>query len=153
MSDIPFDVYSAICTTKARYCRYLDEKDWQGFSDCFTEDLVLDTSHSGGEIVHGRDRILEWVRASLETAVTVHQVHVPDITLVDDNTADVAWAMQDIVIWGDERARQIGRKSLTGYGYYLERYVRCSDGRWRIASSKLKRLHIDSQPFVEPAGE
>ena len=149
MSNIPFDIYMAICTTKARYCRCLDEKDWDGYADAFTEDVVLDTRDSGGEEMTGRDRIVAWVRSSVETATTVHQVHVPEITLVDADTADVAWAMQDVVIWDDDRARQIGSKSLTGYGYYRERYVRCDDGRWRIARSTLTRLHINFEPFVD----
>jgi len=44
--------------------------------------------------------------------------------------------MQDRVIWGADRP------SITGYGHYRERWVR-RDGRWKIASLKLTRLHID----------
>jgi len=38
----------------------------------------------------------------------------------------------------------------TGYGHYHERYVR-QDGRWRIASQRLTRLHVDY--FYEAAGD
>jgi len=33
----------------------------------------------------------------------------------------------------------------TGFGHYHERYVR-QDGRWRIAKTKLTRLHSDNYP-------
>jgi SnoaL-like domain len=37
-----FTDWLAICETKARYCLCLDTKDWAGYADCFTEDLVMD---------------------------------------------------------------------------------------------------------------
>lgn len=43
-----FADWVAICETKARYCRVMDTKDWAGWANCFTEDLVLDTSPAGG---------------------------------------------------------------------------------------------------------
>ena len=54
MSDIVHDRI-AIEETKARYCRFLDTKDWEGFASTFTEDLRQDTSDSGGPVLSGRD--------------------------------------------------------------------------------------------------
>ncbi len=65
------------------------------------------------------------------------------MTLIDADTADVIWPMQDRVIWDEAKAQSVGKRSLTGYGHYRERYVRCDDGQWRIARSTLTRLHID----------
>ncbi len=39
--------------------------------------------------------------------------------------------------------RKTGYSGHTGYGHYHERYVRCSDGKWRIARSKLSYLQMD----------
>lgn len=138
-----FSDYLAICDTKARYCRCLDEKDWEGYANTFTEDVVLDSRPSGGTEMHGRDHLVKVVRASIETAKTAHQVHSPEIALIDADTVDVIWPMQDRVIWDEAKARSVGKRSLTGYGHYRERYVRCDDGQWRIARSTLTRLHID----------
>jgi len=148
MKSITFEDYIAICNTKARYCRFLDEKNWDGYGDVFTEDAELDTSGSGGSVMKGRDQLVEFVRSSLENTATAHQVHSPEITLVDDNVADVIWAMQDRVVWDDSRAQATGIKSLTGYGHYRERYRQCEDGLWRIASSALTRLHIDFEKYT-----
>jgi hypothetical protein len=143
VGKIPIDDYLAICQTKARYCRCLDEKDWDGYADTFIPDVILDTTGSGGGETRGREKLLLSVRASIEDAITVHQVHSPEMTLVDADTVSVIWAMQDRVIWSEARAKTIGKRSLTGFGHYRERYVRCDDGSWRIAHSRLTRLHID----------
>ncbi len=149
MSNVSFEVYSAICATKARYCRHLDEKNWEAYGDVFTEDAVLDTRPSGGPEIVGRNELIQGVRASIGDAITVHQVHVPEMTQVDEHTVEVIWGMFDRVIWGESKAREIGRRSLTGYGHYREQYRHCDDGQWRIAKTQLTRLHIDFEPFAE----
>lgn len=149
MTDLAkLEAYVAISEVKARYCRALDTKDWEGYADVFTEDVELDTRPAGGSLTHGRDALLKIVRSSVETASTAHQVHSPEITLAGD-TAHVIWAMQDRVIWGPDRKFAPGLVGHTGYGHYHERYVR-QDGRWRIAATKLTRLVVDDH--YEPVG-
>lgn len=144
-----FADYNAICATKARYCRCLDTKDWDGYGDVFTEDAVLDSRGSGGSLVEGRGGVVEMVRSAIGKAVTVHQVHSPEISLQDPDTAEVIWAMQDHVVWDAEKAQSVGRKSLTGFGHYREIYRRCADGVWRISKSELTRLHITFEPLAD----
>ena len=59
--------------------------------------------------------------------------------MTSDTTATGIWALHDIVIWP-------GGMRLDGFGHYHETYAKSDDG-WRIASSKLTRLHAD---FVVP---
>jgi SnoaL-like domain len=133
--------YVEISQVKARYCRFLDTKDWTAFTNLFTEDLVLDVSDGTNlEPLRGRDGAMQYVQAALGTARTAHQVHSPEIDLRGDE-AHVIWAMQDRVEWDPPRG---GLASLTGYGHYHERYVR-RDGGWKIAASRLTRLMIDFQ--------
>ncbi|MFT3965615.1 MAG: nuclear transport factor 2 family protein [Sphingobium sp.] len=125
----------AISEVKARYCRFLDTKQWDAWGALFTEDFVLDTSAAGGPApIIGRDAAVATVRRSIETARTAHQVHTPEIA-IDGDTADAIWAMQDRVVFDNGHG-------LVGYGHYTERYVK-QGGQWRIASSKLTRLHLD----------
>lgn len=144
MSDTTFtDAYLAISAVKARYCRLLDTKDWSGFAGLLTEDFELDVSEGTSvPVIHGRDAAVTQIRSSMASARTAHQVHSPEITLDGANRAQVIWAMQDRVVWGEEQAARIGRSGLTGYGHYHERYVR-QDGEWKIAALRLTRLHID----------
>jgi ketosteroid isomerase-like protein len=142
MPEINFSDYVAICETKARYCRTLDSKDWAGYADVFTEDLVLDTEPAGGFKVQGRDEAMRIVRRSVEQYKTAHQVHSPEIKFHGDS-ADVIWAMQDRVVLPEERAKQLGNRGFTGYGQYHEHYIRCADGKWRIQRLQLTRFHVD----------
>lgn len=145
-----FADWRAIVETKARYCRCLDTKDWAGYADCFTEDLVLTVPAAGGATsrYEGRDVAIKSVRASVENARTAHHVHNPEITF-DSDGANVIWAMQDRVDWGEDRRPQMGDLGHTGYGHYRERYVKCADGKWRIKATTLSYLHFDVRPFPQ----
>lgn len=135
MTATPLSERDAICELKARYCRLLDFKDWDAWKELFVEDFVLDTSEADGPPpVTGRDEAIAMVRQNIETARTAHQVHTPEIEIVGEKASGI-WAMQDRVVF------QNG-VSLTGYGHYIETYVK-RGGEWKIATSKLTRLHID----------
>ena len=139
------DDFVAIAKVKARYCRFLDTKDWAAYTDLFTEDFILDTSTAGGAPpVHGREAAVTYIRSCVEHAKTAHHVHNPEMTIEGD-TAQVIWAMQDRVIWPEDRAALVNEKGHTGFGQYHETYTR-KDGRWRIAKSRLLYLIYDSEP-------
>ncbi|MDB5702757.1 MAG: hypothetical protein JWL66_2956 [Sphingomonadales bacterium] len=128
---------------KARYCRFLDTKDWAGLTALFTEDAVLDVQQDTGmPPFKGRDLLIEQIRAAVIEAKSAHQVHTPEITINSEASASIIWAMQDRVVWNEGRSPIPGVRSITGYGHYHEHYVR-QDGAWLIASLKLTRLHVD----------
>ncbi len=121
---------------KARYCRYLDEKNWQAWRGLFADDFLSDTAESGGEIIIGAEEFVAFVRKNIgkPSQPTVHQVHAPEIELISATTARGVWALNDVVLL---------RPGLTlhGYGHYHETYEKI--GRWRIKTSKLTRLRMD----------
>jgi uncharacterized protein (TIGR02246 family) len=133
------DDFEAIRRLKARYFRTMDTKDWAGMRDVFTDDVVIDTTESGGAVVTGADAFIAFLRETLDGTVTVHHGHMPEIELTSETTATGIWALNDIVIWPN------GMR-LDGYGHYHETYEKTRDG-WRITASKLTRLHAD---FVTP---
>ena len=124
----------AIKQLKARYFRTLDTKDWAAMRQVFTDDVVIDTSEAGGDVVRGADEFVSYLQAVLGESVTVHQGHMPEIELTSGSTATGIWALHDIVIWPGSR--------LEGFGHYHETYEKTADG-WRIASLRLTRLHVD----------
>ena len=134
MTGPGFADWLAICNLKARYCRFLDTKDWDGYLGLFTEDLVLGTTQSGGARIEGRDAVVAYVRSSIEQAITTHHVHSPEIE-VDGDGATGIWAMQDRNLWP-------GGRKLLGFGHYHERYRRL-DGEWQIAESRLTRINME----------
>lgn len=129
------DDLEAIRQLKARYFRTLDTKDWAGMRTVFADDVVVDTTASGGGVVNGADEFVAFVSAALADAVTVHQGHMPEITLTSPTTATGVWALHDIIIWPN------GAR-LDGYGHYHETYAKV-DGEWVITASTLTRLHTD----------
>jgi SnoaL-like domain len=131
---------------KARYCRLLDTKDWAGLTLLFLEDAVLDVQQdTGNPPIHGRAAIVEQIRFAVIDAASSHQVHTPEITLANDDTAEGVWAMQDRVVWQPGKSPVPGVASITGYGQYHETYRKSDDG-WKFASLKLTRFHVDMHP-------
>ena len=120
---------------KARYCRYLDTKDWQAWRSLFTDDFLSDTSPAGGKVIRGADEFVAFTRKSLRSQATVHQVHAPEIELTSPTTARGVWALEDVVRFGPGA-------NLRGYGHYTETYEKV-DGQWLIATSTLTRLRED----------
>jgi len=140
--------YEAIRNVKARYCRLLDTKDWDGFITLFTPDAVMDVEEdTGNPPITGHAAILDQVRFAVIDAQSAHQIHSSEIDLRGDE-ADVITAMQDRVVWAPGKCPILGGQSITGFGHYTERYVR-RDGQWKIAALKLTRLYVEVHP--EPA--
>ena len=125
----------AIKQLKARYCRYLDTKDWQAWRSLFSDDFLSDTSPAGGKVIKGADEFVAFTRKSLRSHATFHQVHAPEIELTSPTTARGVWALEDVVRFGPG-------VNLRGYGHYTETYEKV-DGQWLIASSTLTRLRED----------
>jgi uncharacterized protein (TIGR02246 family) len=129
------DQIEAIKQLKARYFRTMDVKDWAGMRRVFTDDVVVDTTASGGNVMTGADEFVEFLQQTLGEAVTVHHGHMPEIQLTSDTTATGVWALQDTIIWPDG-------SRLLGFGHYHESYELV--GReWRIKTLKLTRLHME----------
>lgn len=129
------DDIEAIKQLKARYFRTMDTKDWAAMRAVFTDDVTIDTTASGGNVITTADKFMAFLQEALGEATTVHQGHMPEIALTSPTTATGIWALNDIVIF------PTGVR-LDGYGHYHETYVK-ADGEWRIASSTLTRLHMD----------
>jgi uncharacterized protein (TIGR02246 family) len=129
------DDVEAIKQLKARYFRTMDTKDWAGMRLIFTDDVVMDTTDSGGGVVSGADAFLEFLQQTLADAVTVHHGHMPEITLISPVSASGIWALHDEIVWPDGT-------TMRGDGHYHETYARVG-GEWRIRSSTLTRLRMD----------
>ena len=73
------DDIEAIKQLKARYFRTMDTKDWSAMRDQFCDDVVMDSTDSGGDIMTGADNTILDVMA--EVTVTLHfQDNSPDLT-------------------------------------------------------------------------
>ena len=133
----------AIEELKYRYVRGLDLKDWDLFASTLAEDATA--SYSGGVVaLSGRDAIVKYMRDNLgiETRITSHKVHHPEITLNDDGTASGVWALEDLVIDLDAGIR------IEGCAYYDDSYV-LNDGAWLIQATGYRRVYETLEPRTE----
>jgi uncharacterized protein (TIGR02246 family) len=135
------DDIEAIKQLKARYCRLMDTKEWEGYRQVFTDDVTMDTSDAGGNVITGADEFMEFLLGVIGDVVTVHQCHTPEIEVTSPASAKGIWAMEDMLRYPDGT-------ELHGYGHYHETYEK-QDGVWRVKSSKLTRLRAD---FTLPSG-
>ena len=129
------DDIEAIKQLKARYFRLMDAKDWDAMREVFADDVVIDTTESGGRVVNGADDFMAGLRKILQDALTVHHGHMPEISLTSPTTATGVWSMEDIVRWPDG-------SELHGFGHYHETYEKI-DSDWRIKTMTLTRLRMD----------
>jgi uncharacterized protein (TIGR02246 family) len=129
------DDVEAIKQLKARYFRLMDTKDWDGMREVFADDVLIDTTDSGGRVVEGADDFMTGLRQILADVVTVHHGHMPEIELTSSTTATGIWAMEDWLRWPDGN-------DMHGAGHYHEEYEKV-DGRWRITKMTLTRLRTD----------
>jgi hypothetical protein len=133
----------AIKDLKARYCRFVDTKQWQAWGDLLVDDYHFD---SDGGIYEGRDNVVAFVERALGNAVTVHHVHTPEIAFTGPDSATGIWPMYDYVIIPNGDSQFV----LHGYGWYEEEYVRTADG-WRLQRCRERRIRVDTEGEVPSA--
>jgi uncharacterized protein (TIGR02246 family) len=129
------DDVEAIKQLKARYFRTMDGKEWDAMRRLFADDVVVDTSSSGGGVVEGGDEFMSFLRGVIGDVVTVHHGHMPEIEITSPTTATGIWSMEDMLRWPNGA-------EMHGYGHYHETYEK-TDGQWRIKSMTLTRLRVD----------
>jgi hypothetical protein len=121
---------------KARYFRYIDQKNWSGLRAVFSDNFsgVFEGPHADAHYQSG-DEMVTQMCALLDKAVTVHHGHMPEITLLSPKEATGIWAMMDFV--------KMEGLCFRGYGSYEEKYRR-NDKAWQISHIHLKRFHIQT---------
>jgi len=129
------DDREAIRQLKARYFRAIDTKDWSGLRRVFSDDVVMDSTASGGSVIAGAEQFLTFLREAIGDVITVHHGHTPEIELTSPTTATGIWAMEDMLRWPDG-------SEMHGYGHYHETYEKLN-GDWHIKTSILTRLRMD----------
>ncbi|HEY6623728.1 MAG TPA: nuclear transport factor 2 family protein [Acidimicrobiales bacterium] len=130
------DDIEAIKQLKARYFRLMDTKDWDGLATVFADDVHIDMTGEGGVVTESVDEYMPFIRQVIGDVITVHQGHMPEITLTSPTTATGIWALEDRLWWPEGSPIS----SMHAFGHYHETYERF-DGEWYIKTMTLTRLH------------
>lgn len=133
-----------IRTLKHRYFRGIDTADLALLGALFTEDVTVD--YRGGHyrvVVSGRSDMLEFLANSFHSDfVGMHHGHMPEITLLDDSSAEGIWYLEDIAI------NLSSRNHTSGSAIYRDRYRR-EGGAWKIAHTEYDRVIELMRPLGE----
>lgn len=130
------EAVQAIQHLRVCYCLYVDGKHWDELRGLFTPDATTETGSQGHW--RSRDEFVDKVAAIFATAVTLHSVATPLITLHTATTASGVWTMEDRLWFADE-TQSTGWRHWQGRGCYHEDYVQ-KDGRWLIHRLRLQRV-------------
>ncbi len=163
--------------TKARYFRCMDQKDWDGFQD--TMDVAIDFNVSGaiyainqgtGQLYKSGDKFIDpalidqsfwqqngaaavraWEEGALHPFQTMHQGHMPEVTILTANTAKAIFTLTHHLRF--QTSNQFSflpfapddtpAMELFGYGYYTEDWVRNIDGKWRIKHLRFTSFRVE----------
>lgn len=134
----------AIRQLKARYCRFIDTKQWNRLASLFTADCRfegLGSAPAGAGVA----TFVAGVSTRLAATISVHHCHMQETVMTGPGSARGIWAMEDFVEWtdGSSAKETPGSRGFRGYGHYEEEYRRDEDGEWRISFLRLTRLRID----------
>jgi hypothetical protein len=133
-----------IKTLKARYIRFGDTKQWDALAKLLTDDFAalfeiaprFSKDQPRRVEISGRDVFIGTWASALVGVVTMHEVFLPEITLVGPTAANGIWGMRDLV--------KMPKCVFEGWGHYQDEYVK-QDGIWMIKASRVTRLHTQEQ--------
>lgn len=130
------EAIEAIKQLMARRTRCVDEKDWDGLTACFAKDAISYSVQADG--LRGAENIVARISQSLQHRVTAHQIHVPEIVVLSEETAEGIFPMQDDLTWDADGKRYWQR----GFGHYRQTYAKV-DGHWLIQTHRLNYLKFE----------
>lgn len=127
--------FERIKALKARYCRLIDERDWEGWGLVFSHDCRVQYT---SRVLEGREAVVAYAAKAMAGTTSVHVSHLPELEVVGPGRASGIWAMFDYIEGPNLR--------LHGFGRYYEEYAQGSGGEWQISSLRLVRSRVDSLP-------
>jgi len=130
----------AIKQLKYRYLRCLDCKLWDEMREVFSDDAV--SHYDGGRhAFEGAEAIIDFLRSTLEHpgVISLHQVHHPEIEILDSKRARGRWYLTDYVLHtGTGHPIMRDRSELHGAAFYEDEYVKLK-GAWKIQRTGYER--------------
>jgi hypothetical protein len=129
---------------KARYCRFLDTKQWRNFFELFVLDARVRVFDTGGIEVaafSSSNAFMASARHFLADGRSIHQIHNDELVHVSDREISATWSMEDYIIFPSASPGALS--SIHGYGHYHETWIDDGDG-WRIATLELHRTILES---------
>lgn len=129
--------------SKARYCRFIDMKQWQSFGRILAPDLTVRIVDPAGATIAAFDNGPDFVGSAMDfigAGQSIHQIHNEEFEPVSDDGISAIWSMEDYIVFPDAGPGALA--SVHGYGHYFETWKKAA-GHWRITSLELKRSILE----------
>ena len=115
-----------------RYFNAVDRRDWELLAACFTEDVAFEFNLDTVIQVHGREALIERMRAMPKSAASIHSLASTSILVDGDTASAVTFGTAQVVLDRIDGGRVLVR------GLRYDDKLKRVDGAWRIA----KRRHL-----------
>src|SRR5260370_15364651 len=133
-----------IKTMKARYIRFGYPKQWADLAKLLTDDFAalfeiaprFSKDQPGRAEISGRDLFISTWANALVGVNTMHNVFLPEITLISPTAANGIWGMHDLV--------KMPNCVFEGWGHYHDHYLK-EHGVCMIKASRVTRIHTLEQ--------
>ena len=140
----------AIKQLKARYCRFVDLKQWDRLAELFTPETRFDglgSAPPGSDVI----AFVAGISARLAHVISIHHCHMPEIVFTGPDEARGIWAMMDYLEFPEsQRPKEApDSRGFIGYGHYEEIYRRYGNA-WKIHYLRLTRMRDDALPADHP---
>jgi hypothetical protein len=129
---------------KARYCRFVDTREWAALASLLKDDVRARMYDPEGTLIASFDTASAFVEAArdfLAGARSIHQVHNSELAFEQDGTVSAIWSMEDYIVGLDAK---VGFGTMHGYGHYHETWERIDADRWVIAQLELRRTILET---------
>ena len=108
---------------KARYCRYIDTKQWTKLSALFAPSARFEgflSAPAGADV----GTFVRGVSQRLQNCISIYHCHMPEIVFPQATVARGVWAMMNHLEWpmGSLPFEMPGQRGFVGFGHYEEEY-------------------------------
>jgi len=136
----------AIRDLKAKYFYYTDTQQWDALLALFLANAITDfreavQPHNPDLLLHDPASFVANNAFVLAGVTTMHLGFNPQIEFQGPDAATGIWAMEDW-LWIPAGTNVLPHGTVHGFGHYHDSYRRV-DGQWRIAATRLTRVHIE----------
>jgi hypothetical protein len=124
-----------------RYSYAVNERDWQAFESCFSEDAVWDVGKPFDFRVQGRSSVVEVARTKISEQDFVIQTPHATVIWLDGDRARAHSTVMEIVSAGG------GATGIQMFGTYADELIRSGDG-WSFSSRVYRVTTVNLSPPV-----
>ncbi|GAA4330916.1 nuclear transport factor 2 family protein [Variovorax defluvii] len=150
---LSFDIAEIIRQKKAKYCRFVDTKQWKQFEALALPDARFIFYDVNGKVLHdfpSPESLLAPTARLLDGARSSHRVSNSELSLISETQVEAIWAMEDYLVFPAKNGKPA--TAMRGYGHYHEIWE-CKEDDWFLKKLELTRQIFHSYALPSEGGQ